>query len=121
MHDQVLILPINVKPSLDEFLNLLSVAKDGLASQLIKPIYNQLFVFSKDLRAEYMKYYSIEYPTFSEYLEICHNVALPEEELDKQYIFKFKNTYQMTDPAYDRDYLQRIMKLIREMEITDEN
>lgn len=120
-HDNELMLPLNVKPSFDNFLSILSITNKGLAAQLIEPVYKQFFVYSKDIKREYVKYYSIEYPTLSEYIEIYHNVKLSEENLGKKYIFKYRNNCLLTDPAYDRDYLERIVKLLKKMEESDES
>ncbi len=121
MDDVKIIFPINLKPSLIEFFSLLSVSPKGFAAQLLEPVYWQIFINSTDLKAEYNKYYSIEYKTLGNYLEVCHGLDLSEDELDKKFIFKFKNSCQLTDPAYDRDYLDRIITQLRKLEASDEN
>ena len=115
------ILSLNVRPSFNGFLDLLSITTKGLAAQLLDPVYKQFFVYSQDIKEEYVKYYSIEYPTLSEYIEICHNKKLPEEELDKKYIYKVENQCQLTNPAYDTDYFERIIDLLKTLEKPNEN
>ena len=120
-YDEEGILALNIKPTFEEFLEFLSIERNGLAAQLFEPVYRQFFVHSKDLKEEYNKYYSIEYSTFSDYLDLCHNTELSEEELEKEYVYKFKNNYQLTDSAYDTDYLERFITLIKKMEEENEN
>lgn len=123
--EREIILSINIQPSFEEFLKMLSISSTKtLAAKLLEPVYQQIFVYSKNLRDEYVRYYSVEYLTIGEYLEICHNVTLSDDELGKQYIFKFKNNCQLTDTAYDREneqYLERIITQLKKMEQEHEN
>ena len=111
-----IIFPLNIKPSLEEFLGGLAIKNGGLAAQLFKPIYEQFFVYSQDIKEEYVKYYSIEYPTLGEYIEICHGEELSEEQLDKNFIYKFKNRASLLNPVYDGNYFEHVVELLKKME-----
>ena len=119
--EKVIILPLDIRPSFEEFLDFLCITKKGLAAQLFEPVYAQIFTYSRNIKEEYFRYYSIEYPTLSDFVEICHDTRLSEDELDKKYIFKFKNRCPLTDPDYDTDNMDRIIKLLKEKEDKDEN
>jgi len=115
MDDDIeIILAININPTFEEFLGFLSIKMGSLGSQLFEPVYKQIFIFSKDLKSEYVKYYSVEYPTLSEYIEIYHDRVLDEEQLDKRHIYKFKNGCELTSNGYDTNYLDRIINILED-------
>lgn len=121
--EKIIMLPLNVKPTFEQFLEMLFIKKDSLGAKLIRPAYFQIFIEGVDVKALYDKYYSVEYETLGEYLEVCYNESLTENDLSMKHIFKFKDGYGfvLTDPAYDKGYLDRIIQLLKNIEVTDED
>lgn len=121
MRDDDLILPVNFVPSVDEFLDGLQIKPSGLAAQLFTSVYKQFFVWSKDLRDEYEKFYCVEYRTIVEYLELAHEIYLEPHELEKKHILKIKSPSGVVDQMYDDHSLDIVIDCIRTLEATREN
>ena len=113
MRDAKLILPFRNPPSLLEFFQMLSVKPGGLAEQLTERVYWDFFVGSLDLKEEYRRYYSIEYPTLNAYVEMCHGETLEEDELNKKHIFRIRSLSQMVDPLYTDNYLESVLEALK--------
>jgi hypothetical protein len=116
MWDDELILPINYRPTIAEFLGVLGLKPRGLGAQLFTAAYNQFFVWSTDLRDEYQRYYCVEYPTFDAYLQLAHDLELEPAELEKKYILKIRSTSGVVDRAYDDSSLDTVLECIRKLE-----
>lgn len=56
-------------PTRQEFLARAGVLENSYAGMLMLNFYDEIFVYSKNLRDEYIKYYKIEYPEFSEFAD----------------------------------------------------
>jgi hypothetical protein len=116
-----LILPVNFKPSIDEFLGALRIRPAGLGAQLFTGIYDQFFVSSVDLKDEYEKFYCVEYPTLRGYLELAHEIYLSPEALEKRYILTIKRPSGIVDQAYNDNLLDVVIDCIRKMEAMHED
>lgn len=121
MNREDLILPVRRIPDLTEFLGALHVKPGGLGGKLFTEIYEQFFSWSIDLRVEYERYYCVEYPTLQRYLELAHEIELPPEQLEKQYILKVKSPSGMIDRAYDDNILDVVVDCIKQLEDSNED
>src|SRR6476620_491018 len=68
-------------PTQEQFLRRAGVRKNTYAEELMLNLYDDIFVHSKNLREEYLKYYKIEYPIFSEFADAFSSV--PESVMPK--------------------------------------
>ncbi|MEH3036603.1 MAG: hypothetical protein PGN23_08990 [Sphingomonas adhaesiva] len=116
-----LVLPLRRIPPLGEFLDALQIKPAGLAAQLFTGVYNQLFVWSTDLRAQYDQYYCVEYPTLAAYLEIAHEIYLEPTELEKTHILKIKAPGGVLEEAYDDNVRDTVIDCVRELESSYED
>ena len=78
-------------PTRDEFLRRAGVRENSYAGELVLNLYDELFVYSKNLREEYCKYYKIEYPSFSDFADSVSSIppsVLPKiDTYFKRYTF----------------------------------
>ena len=116
MNDKFLVLPVRRIPPLGEFLDALKIKPTGLAAQLFTGVYNQLFVWSDDLRAQYDRYYCVEYPTLAAYLELMHEVYLDQAELEKTHILAVESVGGVLEEAYDDNVWDTVVACIRNLE-----
>jgi hypothetical protein len=116
MTEKNLVLPLHRIPALDEFLDALKIKPAGLAAQLFTGVYNQLFAWSKDLRAQYDQYYCVEYPTLADYLELAHGIYLDSTELEKAHILKIKSPGGVLEEAYDDNVRDTVIACVRKLE-----
>ncbi len=121
MTENYLILPLGRIPPLDEFLDALKITPAGLAAQLFQGVYNELFVWSIDLRAQYDQYYCVEYPTLPDYLELAHEIYLDPTELEKTYILKIKSPGGVLEEAYDDNVCDLVIACVRKLEDSHED
>ena len=121
MRDAKLILPFSNPPSLAEFFQMLSVRPGGLAAQLTERVYWDFFVGSIDLKEQYRRYYSIEYPTLGRYIEMCHGENLEEDDLSREHIFRIENLSQVVDPIYSDNYLESVLEALEKWRDEREN
>jgi hypothetical protein len=68
-----------------------------------------------------MRYYSVEYPTLKNYLEVAHEIYLNDEELSKEYILLINNLSGIVDPIYDENQLKTVISTIKKMEMRHES
>ena len=121
MNDEMLILSVNVIPEFSEFLSALKIKNATLGAQLFKSVYDHIFVASTDLKREYERYYCVEYPSLSEYLQCANDVYLEEDELEKNHILEFRQDNGLMNDAYDDNILETIVECIRKLEAEREN
>ncbi len=62
------------QPTREEFLRRAGVRVDTYAAELVTELYDNIFIYSKNLREEYLKYYKIEYPKFSVFADTFSSV-----------------------------------------------
>jgi hypothetical protein len=68
-------------PTRKEFLSRSGVRENSYAGELVLNLYDEVFVYSKNLREEYLKYYNIEYPNFTDFADsVC---SIPTSLLPK--------------------------------------
>lgn len=113
MKERKLILPLPTIPSRSEFFEMMSIKPGGLAAQLVQDVYKVLFIYSVDLKAEYRRYYSVEYDQFSDYLKLCHGVRMPEADENQTYILHVGRLPQMLDSEQGGTYLKPVMAALR--------
>ena len=111
-----LIIPTSWTPDRDEFLEALKITPDGLGSQLFNTVFDALFVDSIDLREEFRKYYSVEYPTLSEYIEIRYGEVLEGNKLEAERLFLVTWLPQIIDTNYDDNMLSTVLEHISLLE-----
>lgn len=116
MTENYVVLPLRRIPPLDEFLDALKIKPAGLAAQLFTGVYNQLFAWSNDLRAQYDQYYCVEYPTLAAYLELMHDIYLDPSELEKKHILKIKSPGGVLEAAYDDNVWDAVIACVRKLE-----
>lgn len=68
-------------PSREDFLRHVRARRGTYAAQLMCDLYDDIFLHSLELRREYQRYYSLEYPSF--YAFTANFRYLPEEMLPK--------------------------------------
>ncbi|WP_408914232.1 hypothetical protein [Brucella pseudogrignonensis] len=106
-------MPLPAIPSQSEFFEMMSVKPGGLAAQLLQDVYEVLFIYSLDLKGEYRRYYSVEYDQFSDYLELCYSIRIPEAAKDQTYVLHVDRLPQMLDPQQGGTYLKPVMVALR--------
>ena len=121
MTEKDLVLPLRRIPPLDEFLDALKIKPAGLAAQLFTRVYNQLFAWSTDLRAQYDQYYCVEYPTLAAYLELVHEIYLDPAELEKTHILKIESPGGVLEEAYDDNVRDTVISCVRKLEDSHED
>lgn len=121
MTEKDLVLSLRRIPPLDEFLDALKIKPGGLAAQLFTGVYNQIFSWSKDLRAQYEQYYCVEYPTLATYLEFVHEIYLDPAELENAHILKIKSPGGVLEEAYDDNVWDTVIACIRKLEDSHED
>ena len=120
MNKESLVLPVNIIPTIHEFLDVLRIKPVGLGAQLFTGVYDQFFVSSVDLKDEYEKYYCVEYPSLRSYLELAHEIYLSPEELEKKHILKIKSPSGVVDQSYDDNMLSVVLDCIKKLEALHE-
>ncbi|MEE4210983.1 MAG: hypothetical protein V2I43_17170 [Parvularcula sp.] len=121
MIENDLVLPLRRIPPLDEFLGALKIKPAGLAAQLFTDVYDQLFAWSTDLRAQYDQYYCVEYPTLAAYLELAHDIYLDPAELERTHILKIKSPGGVLWEAYDDNVRDTVIACVRKLEDSHED
>lgn len=119
MRDKVeLVLPTSWEPDRQEFLVALGISRGGLGEQFFGPVYNALFVSSIELKNEFNKYYSVEYASLAEYLEIRYGKILKEEELETDRVFLVTWLPSVIDDMYEDNKLYTVLECIKKLEET---
>ncbi len=117
MRDEIeLILPTSWKANREEFLTALGVSRGGLGEQFFGTVYDALFVASIEVKGEFKKYYSVEYATLAEYLEIRYGKALSEEDLEADRVFIVTWLPLVIDKMYEDNKLDTVLECIKKLE-----
>lgn len=117
MRDEIsLILPTSWEPNRDEFLAALGVSRGGLGEHFFGAVYDALFAASIEVKGEYKKYYSVEYASLAEYLEIRYGEALSEEELEADRVYMVTRLPQVIDGTYEDNKLDTVLECIKKLE-----
>lgn len=117
MSDEIeLILPTSWEPNREEFLAALGVSRGGLGEQFFGTVYDALFITSIEVKAEFRKYYFVEYATLAEYLEIRYGKVLSEEDLEKKRVFMVTRLPQVIDEHYEDNKLNTVLECIKMLE-----
>lgn len=116
MEDANLILALSYKPSFEQFLAELRIKSSGLGAQLFETVYKDFFVRSLDLKSQYNQYYSVEYATFKQYLEACHDIDLSEDEADKTFVLKIRRLPSIVDTGYEDNQLDKVLNIVKKWE-----
>lgn len=121
MTEKNLVLSLRRIPPLGEFLDALNIKPAGFAAKLFTDVYNQLFAWSTDLRAQYDHYYCVEYPTLAAYLELAHEIYLEPAEREKTHILKIKSPGGVLEEAYDDNVRDTVINCVRKLEDNHED
>lgn len=91
---------LNSRPTREQFLLRAGVRQNTYAADLVIDLYDDIFLYSKNLREEYLKYYRIEYPDFSEFADTFSSV--PESVMPKinSYFDRYKLIIHFGVPGY---------------------
>lgn len=117
-----LVLPTLWEPDRNEFFTALGISRGGLGEQFFGDVYDALFVASIEVKGEFKKYYSVEYASLAEYLEIRYGVALNEEDSDADRIFMVTWLPDVIDEAYEDNKLDTVLECIEKLEeVQNEN
>lgn len=111
-----LILPTSWEPDRNKFLAALGVSRGGLGEQFFGTVYNALFVASIEIKGEFKQYYSVEYASLAEYLEIQYGVVLSEEDLGADRVFLVIWLPQVIDHIYEYNKLDTVLECIKKLE-----
>jgi len=117
MRDQIeLILPTSWEPNRKDFLRALGVSEGGLGEHFFGAVYEAFFATAIELKAEFKKYYSIEYANLAEYLEIRYGETLSEDELAASRVFAVTWLPQVVDTTYEESKLATVLECIQKLE-----
>lgn len=105
-------------PPFDIFLEIMGVRSGKFASKVLQLIYSEVYILSKDLKREYMNYYSVEYDTFEKYLHYMVGIDFEGIDLEEKHLFYFQPRLQIIGLGYEDNYLDIVL---RTMEKNDEN
>jgi hypothetical protein len=88
------------QPTREQFLRRADVRQNTYAAELMLNVYDDIFVHSKNLREEYLKYYKIEYPKFSAFADAFSNV--PDSVMPKMdhYFQRYEFIIHFGVPGY---------------------
>lgn len=121
MSERDLILPTSRIPSAGEFLEILQIKSASFAAQLFTAVYDDFFTSSEDLRAEYERYYFVEYSTFENYLELAHELYLEPSQLHKVHILRIKSPGGIMDEAYEDNVRNTVISCIKKLDVDHED
>lgn len=117
MKDKIIfVLPTSWKPDRNEFLAVLGVSRGGFGEQLFGAVYDALFVASIEAKGEFKKYYSVEYESLAEYLEIRYGEVLSEKDLEADMVFLVTWLPQVVDGIYEDNKLNTVLECIKKLE-----
>lgn len=117
MRDEIkLILPTSWEPDKDAFLANLGVVKGGLGEHFFGSVYDAFFIYAIDVKGDFERYYSVEYASLADYVEIRYGEVLSEEELGYEHIFLVTWIPQVVDEDYENNKLDVVIECIRELE-----
>lgn len=117
MRDEVkLILPTSWEPSKDAFLAKLGVSSGGLGAHFFGGVYDAFFTYAIDVKSEFEKYYSVEYASLADYMEIRYGEVLSDEDLGYEHVFLVTWIPQVVDENYENNKLDVVLECIRELE-----
>lgn len=119
MRDEIeLVLPTSWEPNRNQFLTALGISPGGLGEQLFGTVYDALFDTSMEIKSEFKKYYSVEYASLAEYIEIRYGETLSEDALEADRIFIATWLPQVVDENYDDNKLDAVLECIEKLEGT---
>ncbi|RZR42786.1 hypothetical protein [Vibrio vulnificus] len=111
-----LIIATNWKPNRKEFLAALGISIGGLGEQFFGAVYDSLFVASIEVRDEFKKYYSVEYASLSDYMEIRYGKTLSEKDSEADQVFLVTWLPQIIDTMYEENQLSTVLECIKSLE-----
>ncbi|EKO3826327.1 hypothetical protein NTE12_002713 [Vibrio harveyi] len=114
--DIALILTTSWKPNKEEFLLALGIYPGGLGEQIFGTVFDALFVASIEAKAEYKKYYCVEYANFADYLIARYGKTLSEEELEASSVFIVDWLPQAIDKDFEDNKLGTVLECIKDLE-----
>lgn len=117
MRDQIkLILPTSWEPSKATFLSKLGVSSGGLGEHFFGSVYDAFFTHAVDVKSEFERYYSVEYASLADYMEIRYGEVLGDEDLEHDHVYLVTWIPQVVDEDYDNNKFDVVIECIRELE-----
>ncbi|UWQ32174.1 hypothetical protein K3555_16630 [Leisingera sp. M527] len=117
MRDQIkLILPTSWKSSKAAFLAKLGVSSGGLGEHFFGGVYDAFFTYAVDAKSEFERYYSVEYASLADYMEIRYGEVLSDEDLGHDHVYLVTWIPQVVDEDYDNNKFDVVFECIRELE-----
>ncbi|SON48153.1 conserved protein of unknown function [Vibrio tapetis subsp. tapetis] len=114
--DIALILTTSWKPNKEEFLIALGISPRGLGEQLFGTVFDALFVASIEAKAEFKKYYCVEYANFTDYLIARYGKTLSEDELETSSVFIVDWLPQIINEDFEDNKLGIVLECIKKLE-----
>ena len=99
-------------PNLEQLLSSLGVSSGGLGEQLFASVYDAFFETSINLKEEYDRFYSVEYDSLSDYIQIRYGKTLSNDDLEAERVFAVTWLPQIVDNAYEESKLDVVMNTI---------
>lgn len=115
-NEAMLILATSWDPNLEEFLAALGISRGSLGEQLFEGVFNALFRASIEAKDEFKRFYSLEYASLAEYLEIRYGQSVPTETLAADGVYLVSWMPQLIDNTYDGNVLQIVLDGIKKLE-----
>lgn len=103
-------------PSIDVFLEIMGVKPTKFGNKVLQIMYNAIYIWSMDLKREYINYYSVEYDTFEQYLTYMVGIDFNGIDLEKEHLFYFNTDYTFLDLAYEHNYLYTVLNKLEKID-----
>lgn len=117
MRDDIkFILPTSWEPDKDAFLAQLGVVKGGLGEHFFGSVFDAFFTNAVDAKREFQRYYSVEYGSLSDYLQIRYGLVLSDDDLGCEHVFLVTWVPQVVDQDYENNKFDVVIECIRELE-----
>ena len=98
------------------FLHRAKVKPGTYAGDLLAGVYDAIFHRSLELKRDYVEYYAVEYPTFSEYLRKRFRFTadtirkISDQQSGSRQIIYFKPSYTFLEDDYGYEFLERLLE-----------
>ena len=113
-----LIVSTSWEPNRKDFLSTLGVSGIGLGEKIFGFVYDALFIESIDVKAEFDRFYSVEYAHLADYVEIRYGEILSEKDLTADRIFIITDWLpQVIQTEYEDNKLDTVLECIAKLEM----
>lgn len=119
MDDAGFLLATSWPPDRNAFFEALGIRPGALGGQLFDNVFDCFFLYSIDLKRDYLRYYSVEYRTLRDFVETRYG-DVTDHELEKDRLFLIKSFPQVVDPNYSGNKLSIVLQCIENLEAARE-